>query len=75
MGNPIICVPQARRRHSKWYGQLRQKKHLLVWVAMLVAMVLLLGYGARAFLKQAGVEDSSNQQKIRIDRRFTNPHK
>ncbi len=66
MGHPSICVPGAPRRRSKWYVKLRRGKHLYVWVALLVALVLLFGYSAMRLVKRSMNAETNPKYQIKL---------
>lgn len=65
----MICVPHASRRRSKWYVKLRRSRHLVVWVALGVTLVVVLGYGTARFIKKS----RSDQPVVTQDQPLINP--
>ena len=72
MSNTTICIPGAGRRRSKWYVRLKRRKHLLLWGALVVSLVWVLGYGVAKTIKHNKYNDaeSASQYKVVINPKF-----
>jgi hypothetical protein len=73
MSNQIICVPHGSRRRSKWYVHWKRKKHITVWVALVLTLVVVLGVAVVKFLRHQQKEEETTwfgDQKVTINPKF-----
>ena len=66
MGEQTMCVPGARRRENKWRAVLRRNAHLCLWVAVILCVAGMLGYGVVKALRQKGDADTVSQKGVTI---------
>ncbi len=68
-----ICVPHASRRRSKWYVRMKRRKHLVVWIALAVTLVVVLGVAVAKYFRQQHSEEEKSwlgDQKVIISPKF-----
>jgi hypothetical protein len=70
MGDQSICIPGAQRRQGKWRAIFRRNKHLFVWIAAVLCLVMVLGYGVLKLLRQKTDADVVSQQGVVISPQF-----
>ena len=71
MSQSSICIPRASRRRNKWYVKFKRSKHLMVWGALAMALVLVLGYGVVKALKHSNTTpESASPHQIVINPKF-----
>ena len=71
MSNSTICIARAGRRRSKWYVRAKRRKHLLLWAGMVLALVIVLGFGVvKAIQRNVNDAESPHQLKIAINPKF-----